>query len=90
MCVIFLLYLCVSRNAIGELVNFPHRMDTCPCGILQTVQGGEEMEKKKEEKLVVPPPPPTGIAHIITDPFGSYTGLVPSLDEKPVQDADDL
>lgn len=48
------------------------------------------MEKKKEEKFFVPPPPPTGIAHIITDPFGSYTGLVPSLDEKPVQDADDL
>lgn len=27
---------------------------------------------------------------IITDPFGSYTGLVKDLDEKPVQDADDL
>lgn len=27
---------------------------------------------------------------IITDPFGSYTGLVPEGDEKPVQDADDL
>lgn len=32
---------------------------------------------KKEEKIV-------------TDPFGSYTGLVKALDEKPVQDADDL
>lgn len=27
---------------------------------------------------------------IITDPFGSYTGLVKDGDEKPVQDADDL
>ena len=48
------------------------------------------MEKKKEEKFFVPPPPPTGIAHIITDPFGSYTGLVLGLDDQPVQDADDL
>ena len=36
---------------------------------------GEPM--KKEEK-------------IITDPFGSYTGLTREPDEKPVQDADDL
>jgi len=27
---------------------------------------------------------------IITDPFGSYTGLVRDIDDKPVQDADDL
>ncbi len=27
---------------------------------------------------------------IITDPFGSYTGLVKEPGEKPVQDADDL
>ena len=27
---------------------------------------------------------------IITDPFGSYTGLVKDPDEKPIQDADDL
>ena len=27
---------------------------------------------------------------IVTDPFGSYTGLVRDGDEKPVQDADDL
>ena len=27
---------------------------------------------------------------IVTDPFGSYTGLVKDPDEKPVQDADDL
>ena len=34
-------------------------------------------EKKEEEK-------------IITDPFGSYTGLVKDPEDKPVQDADDL
>ena len=27
---------------------------------------------------------------IVTDPFGSYTGLVKDPYEKPVQDADDL
>lgn len=27
---------------------------------------------------------------IITDPFGSYTGMPIDLDERPVQDADDL
>ena len=27
---------------------------------------------------------------IVTDPFGSYTGLVRHPEEKPVQDADDL
>ena len=27
---------------------------------------------------------------IITDPFGSYTGLVKDSNEKPIQDADDL
>lgn len=35
------------------------------------------MKEKKEEKIV-------------TDPFGSYTGLVKDPDDKPVQDADDL
>lgn len=34
------------------------------------------------EKLIQPP--------IITDPNGSYTGRPRDLDEKPVQDADDL
>jgi len=34
--------------------------------------------KKKSEEM------------IITDPFGSYTGLVKDPAEKPVQDADDL
>ncbi len=33
----------------------------------------------------------TGIpGPIITDPFGSYTGLVPEGEDKPIQDADDL
>ena len=27
---------------------------------------------------------------IVTDPFGSYTGLVENTEDKPVQDADDL
>jgi len=27
---------------------------------------------------------------IVTDPFGSYTGIVKELDDTPVQDADDL
>ena len=35
------------------------------------------VKKKEEEKIV-------------TDPFGSYTGLVKDPHEKPVQDADDL
>lgn len=48
------------------------------------------MRKKNERKWAVPPPPPTNIAPIVTDPFGSYTGLVYDLDDKPVQDADDL
>ena len=37
--------------------------------------GGEDMAKKEK---------------IVTDPFGSYTGLVRHPEEKPVQDADDL
>ena len=35
------------------------------------------MRERKEER-------------IITDPMGSYTGLVKDPEEKPVQDADDL
>ena len=48
------------------------------------------MKKKKPRMPLVPPPPPTNIAPIVTDPLGSYTGLVYDLDDKPVQDADDL
>ena len=43
----------------------------------KTNAGGVTMQEKKEEK-------------IITDPNGSYTGLVKEPYEKPVQDADDL
>ena len=42
----------------------------------QSKAGGAAMEKKDHK--------------IITDPFGSYTGLVTDQEEKPVQDADDL
>lgn len=48
------------------------------------------MNKKKGEKTVIAPLPQTNTFPIITDPFGSYTGLVLQPDEKPVQDADDL
>ena len=48
------------------------------------------MDKKKEAKTVIPPLPQTNTFPIITDPFGSYTGLVKLPDEEPVQDADDL
>ncbi len=47
------------------------------------------MEDEKEEKTVIPPLPQVNTFPIITDPFGSYTGL--SLDlEEPIQDADDI
>ena len=48
------------------------------------------MEKKKENMTVIPPLPQVNTFSIVTDPFGSYTGLVHEPDEKPVQDADDL
>jgi hypothetical protein len=51
--------------------------------------GGEKMDEKKGENTVIPPLPQVNTFPIITDPFGSYSGL--SLDmEEPVQDADDL
>lgn len=31
-----------------------------------------------------------GLTHAEYDPFGSYTGVPKDIDEKPVQDADDL
>ena len=40
----------------------------------------EQMQSVSEKKEEI----------IITDPFGSYTGLVKDPNEKPVQDADDL
>lgn len=50
------------------------------------------MESKKEVPEVYPA---TGVIFpvdegIITDPFGSYTGVTPVPGEKVVQDADDL
>lgn len=48
------------------------------------------MDKKKEAKTVIPPLPQINTFPIMTDPFGSYTGLVLEPDDKPVQDADDL
>ena len=48
------------------------------------------MQEKREKKSVIPPLPQINTFPIITDPFGSYTGLVLEPDEKPVQDADDL
>ena len=53
------------------------------------------MRKKEENKHIPYPIPPLDLfavprGGIVTDPFGSYTGLVYDLDDKPVQDADDL
>ena len=48
------------------------------------------MKEKKGPKTVIPPLPQTNTFPVITDPFGSYTGLVLDPGEKPVQDADDL
>ena len=47
---------------------------------------------QKRIPIIFPDGPLNSIENevIFTDPFGSYTGLVQSLDEKPVQDADDL
>ena len=50
--------------------------------------------KEKFEKQDIPKhffvPGMAQAERITTDPLGSYTGLVPDPDEKPVQDADDL
>jgi hypothetical protein len=48
------------------------------------------MEKKRAVVPVAPPAIHTGSWPIVTDPYGSYTGLVRDFPEKPVQDADDL
>ena len=56
--------------------------------------GGEFMKKKRREFDIAFPESINAehqeIPVIHADPFGSYTGLVNDLDEKPVQDADDL
>ncbi len=53
------------------------------------------MKKGKKETIILPPPMGingTGMLPLplITDPFGSYTGVPVVEDEIPVQDADDL
>ena len=48
------------------------------------------MEKKRDPLSVIPPLLQSNSYPIVTDPFGSYTGLVRNLQEKPMQDADDL
>ena len=52
------------------------------------------MKERKMKKPVIMPLDVEGVTTfpgpIITDPFGSYTGLVADPDDKPVQDADDL
>ena len=45
---------------------------------------------KKEEKLKGCEERDDKGERIITDPFGSYTGVPLNEDEKPVQDVDDL
>ena len=67
-----------------------------PCQPVKLMPEGVEKVQKKEENKEIPyriPPlelfaVPRG--GIVSDPFGSYTGLVKEPDEKPVQDADDL
>ena len=52
------------------------------------------MKKKRQDFNVVFPESVNSdhqeVPVIHTDPFGSYTGLVNDLTEKPIQDADDL
>lgn len=48
------------------------------------------MERKRDPLSVIPPLLQSNTFPIVADPFGSYTGLVENLQEKPVQDADDL
>ena len=55
---------------------------------------GEYMKENRGRENPVRPLGKDGLTAcpgpIITDPFGSYTGLVKDDDDKPVQDADDL
>lgn len=48
------------------------------------------MQKKTDKKPILIPPPLNIGFPIVADPMGSYTGLVHDMDDKPVQDADDL
>ena len=67
----------VPQNVIFYILAFPPGKGNPLLRFFgNPVYGGENMKKKEEI--------------IITDPFGSYTGLVKDPNEKPVQDADDL
>ncbi len=47
--------------------------------------------KEHDKKILIPLWPDSAMsAPIVTDPFGSYTGVTQDPDELPVQDADDL
>ena len=53
------------------------------------------MRKKEENKHIPYPIPPLDLfavprGGIVTDPFGSYTGVPKEFRDMPVQDADDL
>lgn len=48
------------------------------------------MEKKRDPLSIIPPMLRSNVYPVVSDPFGSYTGLVKDPTEKPVQDADDL
>jgi hypothetical protein len=62
------------RIYLDSTINTGKRQSSFPLSCGK-VWGGDSM---KQEELIV------------TDPFGSYTGLVKDPGEKPVQDADDL
>ena len=48
------------------------------------------MEEKKDPLAIIPPMLRSNVFPIVSDPFGSYTGLADGRHELPVQDADDL
>ena len=56
----------------------------------QCIEEGLDIAQYKPLFDAIAPLPQSNTFPIITDPFGSYTGLVHEPDEKPVQDADDL
>ena len=62
--------------------------------IRHKLTGGEGMKKSENKASMILPLGNEGLIScpgpIITDPNGSYTGLVHDPDDKPVQDADDL
>lgn len=54
----------------------------------------ERKSKKNNDRNMLPisrfPVPDFPVKGIVTDPQGSYTGVPVDMDDKPVQDADDL